>query len=606
MNTHVRTKPVVLELSAAQAILQILEAEGVQYIFGVPGGPLTSFFEALEQRGKIRFVLAKHEGAAAYMAAAHARATGTLGVCCVTSGPGATNALTGIASAHADSIPVLLLTGQVATHVFGKGAIQESSSFGTDLVELFRPVTLLSAMFPAVTRVPDLLRSAIRTALTGRRGPVHLSMPADMLARPVQYAALEPRQYRAQSTPVDQDGVALAARLLAHAERPLVLAGHGVALSGASAELLKLARTEGIPVATSPKGKGTFPEHEALSLGVLGFGGHELAEKYLETADVLFVVGSSLNEFVTNGWTVNIPPQTAIVQLDIDPGVIGRNYPVEVAIVGDARATLAQIGAELVRSAAPRSSAHETLAALRERTPRYLAAAALDDEQSPLKPQRLMRELRAAMPDDMPLFVDNGTSIIWATHYFEARRPRTYFIDLGLAAMGSAVAGVVGGALAASDRRAVALVGDAAFAMHGMEVHTAVEQRLPVVWLVLNNGGHGMVHQGETIMRGADLGTSVFRVPIDSAALARALGAQGVRVESPGELRSALDRAFLSDRPTVIDAVIDPNELAPTLVRRAETLARFFALRRRTDPPASLRPAAPQPLTTRPPASKPR
>jgi len=594
MNSRIQSKLSLLELPAAHAILQILEAEGVEYIFGIPGGPLTGFFEALQQRQTIRFVLAKHEGAAAYMAAAYARTSGTLGVCCVTSGPGATNALTGIASAYTDSLPVLLLTGQVATHVFGKGAIQESSSFGTDVVSLFRPVTLESAMFPAVGSVPSVLRSAIRTAMSGRRGPVHLSMPADFLGRPVTYQALLPEQYRPRSALVDRTAIARAAQLLARSERPCLLVGHGAALSRATAELVHLAERERIPVATSPKGKGVFPEQHPLSLGVLGFGGHELAEKYLEAGnvDVLMVVGSSLNEFVTNGWSVKLEPKTALLQLDLDERVIGRNYPVDLGLVGDARASLAELNAELAHIDTKRTRSEEPLAELRATTPRYLTAAALEDESAPIKPQRLMRELRQAMPDEVPLYVDNGTSIIWASHYFEARKPQTYFIDLGLAAMGSAVCGAIGGALAAPCRRSVALVGDAAFAMHATEVHTAVELRLPVVWVVLNNGGHGMVHQGETLMKGENLGTSLFRVAIDSAALARSVGAEGVRAESPAELRAALQKALASDGPTVIDAVIDPHELAPTLVRRAETLARFFAMRRRTDPPPAVRPSS--------------
>jgi acetolactate synthase-1/2/3 large subunit len=194
------------------------------------------------------------------------------------------------------------------------------------------------------------------------------------------------------------------------------------------------------------------------------------------------------------------------------------------------------------------------------------------------------------MPEDAMLFVDNGTAIIWAGHYFEARRPRSYFIDLGLAAMGSAVAGVIGGALAAPTRRAVALVGDAAFAMHGAEVHSAAEQGLPVVWVVIDNGGHGMVHQGETIMKGTSFGTSLFRVPLDVTGMARALGASAVRVSTPEELKAALARAMLATGPTVIDAVVDPDELPPTLVRRAQTLAEFSAMRRRTDPPTTVPP----------------
>jgi acetolactate synthase-1/2/3 large subunit len=225
---------------------------------------------------------------------------------------------------------------------------------------------------------------------------------------------------------------------------------------------------------------------------------------------------------------------------------------------------------------------------VRETTPRHLAAAMIHSDSVPLKPQRLMKELRQAMPDDALLFVDNGTSIIWGVHYFEIRQPNTFYIDLGLASMGAAVAGVVGGALAAPGRRSVALVGDAAFAMNGFEVHTAVDERLPILWVVLNNNGHGMVRQGDQLMRGRDLGASQFKHSLDSAGVARCLGARGVRVTTPAELQHALTAAFLHDGPTVIDAVIDPDEVAPTLARRVQTLANFMSLSRASDPPRSL------------------
>ncbi len=569
-------------MPAIHAILQLLEAEGVEYIFGVPGGPLTALFEAMQERGKIRLVLAKHEGGAAFMAASHARVRGGLAVCCGTTGPGATNALTGVASAQADSLPVLFLTGQVGTNVFGKGAIQESSVFGIDLVAMFEPVTKLSAMFPSVERIPDMMRTAIRTAKTGRPGAVHLNMPANMLRRPVPISAVRPAP-RLASSVIQMGAITATAELLAAARRPLLLAGHGVELSGATDALLKLAHAARVPVMTSPKGKGVFPETDPLSLGVLGFGGHERAEKYLQTGeiDLLLVVGSSLNEFVTNAWSLPISGAHKLVQIDIDPNVIGRNYPVDISVTADAGSALRELARRAETDGAKRDSG--PLNQVRESTPRFLAPAAIDSDAVPLKPQRLMKELRQAMPDDALLFVDNGTSIIWGVHYFEIRRPRTFYIDLGLASMGAAVAGVVGGALAAPGRRSVALVGDAAFAMNGFEVHTAVDERLPIIWVVLNNNGHGMVHQGDKLMRGRDLGASQFKHPLDSAGVARSLGARGVRVTTPSELQRALVDAFLHDGPTVIDAVIDAEEIAPTLARRVQTLANFMSLSRTTD-----------------------
>jgi acetolactate synthase-1/2/3 large subunit len=573
------------QIPAIHAILELLEAEGVEYIFGVPGGPLTALFEAMQERGKIKLILAKHEGGAAFMAASHARVRRGLAVCVGTTGPGATNALTGIASAQADSLPVLLLTGQVGTNVFGKGAIQESSVFGVDLVALFQPVTKLSAMFPSVDRIPDLLRSAIRTATTGRQGAVHLNMPANMLRRPVPVAAVRSAPRR-PSQVIDVAGIAATAELLANARRPCLLAGHGVELAGATDALLEFARTARVPVMTSPKGKGVFPETDPLSVGVLGFGGHERAEKYLQSGDIdlLLVVGSSLNEFVTNAWSLPITGDHKLVQIDIDPTVIDRNYRSDVAVTSDAGAALRELtrhvqespGQLVKRDSGP-------LNHVREHTERFMSASSINSDSVPLKPQRLIKELRQAMPDDALLFVDNGTSIIWGVHYFEIRQPRTFFIDLGLASMGAAVAGVVGGALAAKGQRAVALVGDAAFAMNGFEVHTAVEERLPIVWVVLNNNGHGMVHQGDQLMRGRDLGASQFKQALDSASIGRSLGARGVRVTTPAELQRALVDAFLHDGPSVLDVVVDPEEVAPTLARRVQTLANFMSLSRSSD-----------------------
>jgi len=560
-------------------MLEILEEEGVEYIFGVPGGPLTALFEALQDRGRIRLVMAKHEGGAAFMAASYARVSGRLAVCCGTSGPGATNAITGIASAHADSLPILFLTGQVGTGVFGKGAIQESSTFGLDLVTLLRPVTKLSAMFTNPDRVPDLLRAAIRSATTGRSGAVHLNMPADMLRQPVQRSAVKVSPVVANNT-LDSVSLAQALELLHQARRPCVLAGHGVALARAEADLMAFAQAARAPVMTSPKGKGVFPEDHPLSLGVLGFGGHEQAEKYLQSIDLLLVFGSSLNEFVTNAWTLPITGSHHVVQVDIDPTMIGRNYSVDVPVVGDAGAALR----ELRNSNFDRDQRDfAVLEAIRRNTPRHLASDAIDSDSVPLKPQRLMRELRSAMPDDALLFVDNGSSIIWGVHYFEVRSPGTFFVDLGLASMGSAVAGVVGGSMANPTRRSVALVGDAAFAMNGFEVHTAVDENLPITWVVLNNHGHGMVRQGDQLMRGRDLGASQFKFPVDSAGVARALGARGVTVTTPAELRAALIEAMAHHGPTVIDAVIDAEELVPTLARRVQTLANFMANKRTSD-----------------------
>lgn len=559
-------------------ILEQLEREGVTHIFGVPGGPLTPFFGALRARNRIEYVLARHEEGAAFMANSHARVRRGLAVCCVTSGPGATNALTGVAGAWADSLPVLYLTGQVATRMFGLGAIQESTWHGVDVVEVFRPVTKLSTMLGAAETGMRHLRHALRTATTGRPGPVHLNLPADVARAAVPYDVRAPEDYRVQSAGVPgAEALARAAALLSAAKRPVVFAGHGVALAGAEAALLQLAERLGAAVVTSPKGKSVFPENHPLSLGVFGMGGHARADRYLDDDDVILVVGSSLNEFASSAWSKRLVAQDAFIQIDVDPAEIGKNYPVTVGLVGDARATL-EVLATALGPAAPHgeSTVDRAIARIEAEVPRHEQATELVSEASPLSPPRLVAELRAAMPDDAMLFVDTGNASLWGGHYFEARDPGTYFIDMGLAAMGSSVAGVIGGALAAPGRKAVALTGDAAFAMHGFEVHVAVELGLPVVWVVLDNAGHGMIQQGERLAFGEDHGYYAFRHRIDAAAVARGLGARGVEVDSAAGLRAAIALALAAPGPTVVNARIDPSVVAPTLGRRAKSVAEFF------------------------------
>lgn len=556
-------------------ILEQLEQEGVTHIFGVPGGPLTAFFAALRARNRIRYVLARHEEGAAFMANSHARVSGRLAVCCVTSGPGATNALTGVAGAYADSLPVLYLTGQVATRMFGLGAIQESTWHGIDVVDILRPVTKLSTMIVAAETGMRMLRHVLRIATSGRTGPVHLNIPADLARAIVPYEVQESCGYRPICASVPQPAdIDRAAALLAASRQPTIFAGHGVALARAEPALLGLAERLQAAVVTSPKGKSVFPEDHPLSLGVFGMGGHARADRYLDDDDVILVVGSSLNEFASSAWSQRLRVSGAFLQIDVDPAEIGKNYPVTVGLPGDARATLEALTQALPISA--QRSTSEVLGGIASEVPRWEQEAQLGSDASPLAPPRLIAELRAALPEDAMLFVDTGNASLWAGHYFEARAPGTYFIDMGLAAMGSSVAGVIGGALAAPGRKAVALTGDAAFAMHGFEVHVAVELGLPIVWIVLDNAGHGMIQQGERLAFGEDQGFYGFTHRIDAAAVARGLGARGLDVSTVPELVAALAEALHASGPTVINARVDPSVVAPTLARRAKSVAEFF------------------------------
>ncbi|MBI4397098.1 MAG: thiamine pyrophosphate-binding protein [Elusimicrobia bacterium] len=571
------------QLTAVQLLLRYLEAEGVGHIFGIPGGPLMPLYEAIFDFGKIRPILAKHEEGAAFMADGYSRVGGRLGVCCTTTGPGATNALTGIACAYRDSVPILILTAQIATAAFGKGAAQESSPLGIDIVDLYKTVSKASVMLVSPEKMGDMIRHLLRTGLTGRPGPIHLSLPADMMKRFVPGEIRTPSQYRPQTEIFDRKSVKESAKLLLRAKRPAILAGYGVHLSKAYQELRTLAERLKLPVATTPKAKGVFPEDHILSVGVFGLAGSPQADAVLlsEETDLLLTIGTSLGEASTHAWDPRLIQGKSLLQIDVDPREIGKNYPVNVGLVGDARQVLLELNFQVERDARWLENAMdhgERLAALRALKaihPRFAERKSLLDESVPLKPQRVIYEMRRALPDNAILFVDIGNVMAWALHYFTVREPGTFFLNMGFGSMGHGMAAAIGGKLAAPERPVVALVGDGAFAMNGMEVHTAVENDIPVIWVVQNNGGHGMVHVGETIQFKGKFNTSLFKHPLDVAKIGEAMGALAIRVERPGELEEAIKKALEAERPTVIDVIVDPEAIPPTAIR-IETLERFF------------------------------
>ncbi len=571
----------MLSMTVIQVLLRALEEEGVTHIFGVPGGPLVPLYEALAERQRIQPILTKHEEGAAFMAEGYARVRRGLGVCCGTSGPGATNALTGVASAYSDSIPLLFLSAQVSTTAFGKGALQDSSggNWNIDIVDIFRSATKFSAMLNGAQQAPNLVRRALRTALTGRQGAVHLNLPADLVKQAVVSAEPETAKYRSHARAAgDSAAIAQVASLLRAARQPAFFVGHGINLSGAWQPLLRIAEAFNIPVATTLKGKSAFPEQHPLSLGVFGLGGSPLSDAYLlsDEVDVLIIVGTSLGEFQTHGWDPKLASNRTVIQIDIDPLEIGKNYPIDASVVGDAKAVLSALADVLCSPAStvqPRPNL--LLQRIHAEHERYYSAEALQGAASLLKPQALVARMSEIVPPETLLFVDNGNCLSWAGQYYVARQPGTVFMALNVASMGYAIAAAIGGKIAAPDRPVVALLGDGAFAMNGMEVHTAADYDIPVIWVVLNNGGHGMVYNGETLLCGQSF-TTVFRRPLDIAAIARGLGVQAYKATTLEEFSEALHQAILAQEPCVIDAYVDLEEIPYTLRRRVETLHGFF------------------------------
>lgn len=569
-------------LTAVSVLMRQLEHEGVTHVFGIPGGPLMPLYEAMFDSGQVRPIIAKHEEGAAFMAEGYARVSGRLGVCCATTGPGATNALTGVACAQRDSIPVMLITAQVAMSVFGKGAAQESSVQGLDIVDMYRAATKSSLLLLSPQRMEETAHFLMRRAMTGRRGPVHLSLPADLVKQSVNPPAEHEGFYRVQERSFDRESVKAASELLVRAHRPALLAGYGVHLSRAYTELRQLAEQLAIPVATTPKAKGAFPEDHALSLGVLGFAGSPQADAWCldDATDVLVVVGSSLGELATHCWNPRFAPRDALIHVDIDPTEIGKNYPVDVGVVGDAKTVLAELGYQIGRDrqwidSPGRAERAEEIAQLKREHNRFVEPEGFTDDSSPMGPQRLVREIERAMPPQGLLFVDIGNVMAWALHYYQVRQPGTFHINLGLASMGHAMPASIGAKVAAPHRPVVSLVGDAAFAMNGMEIHTAVEHQIPVVCVVMNNGGHGMVCHGERLQFKGKFQTGKFHRPLEIAAIAQGLGARSLQVDAPGDFAEAFRQALSAGEPVVLDVQTDP-EAMPPMGMRIETLDKFF------------------------------
>jgi acetolactate synthase I/II/III large subunit len=552
--------------SAADILVRYLEQEGIEYVFGVPGGHLLAFYDALERSGRLKPVLTKNEQGASYMANGYARVSGRPGLCCGTVGPGATNLVSGVAAAYMDSTPLVVLTAQVGTTAIGKGALQEAAGDGrtVDQVALFRPITKYSTMVTRSVLVPDAIRKAIRIATTGRPGPVHLDLPSDVLKGQIDDPITPPSQYRPASPggTVDERSLRRAADLLKNARRPGMLVGGGAVTSGAFGEVLALAERLGIPVGTSLRGKGAIPEDHPLSLGCVGLYGTRAANSYLRSGlDVLLAVGVSFHEFTTHVWDPAFQPKTALIQMDIDPAEIGKNYPVDLALVGDARALLRGILSAMDGAlAAPEGRRDEIVRFKKEHE--YFDEPAMRSKDSPLKPQRAMVELREALPPETIVFTDIGNNLTWVERCFQAVRPGTVVSLSGLAAMGSGVAAVVGGKFAAPDRPVVCVCGDGDFQMNGMEVLTAVNYRLPVIWVILNNSRLSMIYDIQKLMFQGRYIASTFH-GADFVGLARAMGADAYQVSQPGELGDVVRTALAGGNPTIIDVAIDPEELPP-------------------------------------------
>jgi acetolactate synthase-1/2/3 large subunit len=552
--------------TGAEAVVAALEAAGVEYLFGVQGGAIMPVYDALYRSDEVNHVTMAHEQGAAHAADAYGIVTGDPGVCMATSGPGATNLVTGLADASMDSDPVVALTGQVPTEFVGNDAFQE-----TDTIGVTKPVTKHNIFADDSDEVGEDVGTAWALANEGRQGPTLVDLPKDVTQGGTDRQPGEPRTPDTYNPPVEAEEVMVeaAAEALAEAGRPVILSGGGVIKGEACDELRQFAREYGIPVITTMPGTGSFPEDDPLSMGIAGMHGTGYANLAVSNTDLLVGVGTRFDDRLT-GDIETFAPDAEVVHIDIDPAEISKNVHADYPLVGDAGHVLRQLDDAM--SGTPDYEAwHETCEEWKEEYPLDYETP----EDDPLKPQYVVETYDELTPDDTIVAAGVGQHQMWAWQYWTWKEPRTWVTSHGLGTMGYAVPAAIGAKLAAPDREVVAFDGDGSFLMTGQELSVAVRENLDITIVVLNNEAVGMVRQWQDgFYEGRRMASEYPWIP-EFDKLAEAYGAQGLRLESYDEVEETIQAARNYEGPSVIDAIIDPSENVYPMVPSGGDNARF-------------------------------
>lgn len=550
-------------MSGAQAIIASLEAEGVDTIFGYPGGQAIKIYDALYDSKKIRHVLARHEQGATHMADGYARATGKVGVVLVTSGPGATNTVTGIATAFMDSVPLVVITGQVTRGVIGTDAFQES-----DIVGITMPVVKHSFLLQSCDDLTRTFREAFYIASTGRPGPVLIDIPSDLSGSQMVFhypdsiniPSYKPT-YKGNAKQVRQ-----AANLIESAKRPLIYAGGGIVSSHACAELTQLAEHMRIPVVTSLMGKGAMRCSNPLNLGPVGMHGSKYANMAVTECDLLIAVGARFSDRVT-GKVSEFAPHAKIIHIDIDPAEIGKIIDPAVPIVGDAKVVLGAICDRLAKDgAAPIDQEWEkTVFSWRDRWPFY--AADFADYPDKIAPEIVLSKLSDKLdPEASIVTTEVGQHQMWAHQNIHREHARTFISSGGLGTMGFGFPAAIGAQIGCPEDQVVCIAGDGSFQMNSQEMATAAINRVPLKVVIIDNRALGMVHQWQSLFYGHRFSFTELDANPDFVKLADAYGWQAMRIEHPDQVDEALDTMLASDGPFLLDVIIPTEQTVYPMV----------------------------------------
>ena len=556
-----------MQLNGAEIVIECLKEQGVDTVFGYPGGAILNVYDELyKHRDEIRHILTSHEQGASHAADGYARATGKVGVCLATSGPGATNLVTGIATAYMDSIPIVAITCNVGVSLLGKDSFQE-----IDIAGITMPITKYSFIVKDVTKLADTIRKAFRIAKTGRPGPVLVDIPKDITAKVTEYIQEElgkcTKEDSSRKTPrMDEQRFDRVISMLEEAEKPFVFVGGGAVLSGASQELKEFVDKLDAPVTDSLMGKGAFPGTDPRYTGMLGMHGTKASNFGVSECDLLVVMGARFSDRVT-GNTEKFAKNAKIIQLDIDPVEINKNVLITEEIIGDLKDVLKTLNKRLKQ---------QNHAEWLEKIQGYKEKYPLKYHPNVLSGPFLVEEIYRQTNGEALIVTEVGQHQMWAAQYYKYTKPRTLLTSGGLGTMGYGLGAALGAKTGCPDKIVVNIAGDGCFRMNMNEIATAVRHNIPIIQVVVNNHVLGMVRQWQDLFYDERYSATVLRDAVDFVKLAEAMGAEGMRAVSQEEFKEAFSKALTLNRPVVIDCQIDSDDKVWPMVAPGAAISEAF------------------------------
>ena len=549
-----------MQLTGSQIVIECLKEQGVDTVFGYPGGTILNIYDELYSHPEIHHILTSHEQGAAHAADGYARATGKVGVCMATSGPGATNLVTGIATAYMDSSPVVAITANVGKSLLGKDSFQE-----VDIAGVVMPITKHSMIVKNVADLANTLRRAFRIAQSGRPGPVLVDITKDVTAAKYEYEYQEPEKIERQVNTITEEALEEAAALIRQAKRPYIFVGGGAVISGASDEVRELAHKLQVPVCDSLMGKGVFPGDDPLYTGMLGMHGTKTSNLGVTKCDLLIVLGARFSDRVT-GDTSRFAKKAKILQFDIDAAEINKNVVVDTCVIGDLKESLKRLNERLEPKEYP-----EWLEEIRELEKRYPMK-----HEDGLTGPAVMEEIYRVTKGDAVITTDVGQHQMWAAQYYAYKEPRQLLTSGGLGTMGFGLGAAMGAKMGRPDQTVINIAGDGCFRMNMNEIATLSRYRIPVIEVVINNHVLGMVRQWQTLFYKQRYSYTVLDDATDFVKVAEALGAKGIRVTKKEEIAPAIEEAIAYGGPVVIDCQIDRDDKVFPMVAAGAAIEEVF------------------------------